>query len=300
VDGRIVTVTNGRQSVVARWPSPKAAYQPPMAARHGFVGLGYGRRGIVIWYVTRRDARRLAGPVAQSFGVSAGGTRISFSRSDLRKPSGPSRLTLLGGQHFNHTVATKRLSDVRARGGPFVGRRVLLELGDAQPIVAVWDPRTGQVTRLPRWSDAGPTDPVAHQVVLSFGDSGCWSAGAWHRSHPLLAFSGDCSVRWKTYSPSGAQLAGIDGVIDNGLVGAHSNRLVVLDARGGGVAFRSRQLPGAFQAEWEDRSHILVLARQGQDVVVYRCSVDSRDCRRVWTVDGSGDRYATWLVPYPP
>jgi hypothetical protein len=304
VEGRIVEVSDGVETVLAEWPAVAAPYLPPARARNGFVGLAYGPRGVALWYVTPRDAERLAGPVAQAFGVSAGGRRISFGRADLSRIDAPSRLRILAGPGFGRLESTRRLDRFGAGAGAFVGRRVFVGWGDGGHVVlAMWDPRSGEITRLPRFTGAGPAIPATRRVVVYYGDGGCWTAGTWIGTRPsLLPMTRNLMCdREMTFSPSGSRLAGIAGAVDNGFSGSERNRLVVRDAIDARVVFRSGWLPGAYQVGWEDESHVLVLARQdGGDVIVHRCDTGTERCESVWSIDADDERYEVWLVAEQP
>ena len=304
VDGTIIVVTDGKGTTVARWPSATAPYEPPVEARHGFVGLTYARRGQALWYVTARGARRLASPVSQGFGVSALGRYVAFGKTDLTSRRGSTRLVLLGGRGFTRVEAETVLPNVHAVARGFVGPDVFVGWGDGGAVsLGVWHPASGTVTKLPAYTGAGPTDQVSGRVVLYQGDGGCcWGITTWPaRVWPSRDRGADCSMCSMAFSPSGLLLAGISGIVDSGSTGGLRNRVLVKDAADAKTVFRSPPMPGAFQVAWEDESRLLVLAReQGGGAVLWRCDLDRRRCESVWALGNGSERYGAWIVPKSP
>ena len=304
IEGRIVEVTDGDEMVLADWPGRAAPYIAPSRARRGYVGLAYGPRGVALWFVTARGDERLARPVAQGFGLSAGGRRISFGLADLSRIDAPSRLMILGGPGFGRVHSVLRMDTFGAGAGWFVGQRVFVGWGDGGHVVlAMWDPRSGEIMRIPRFTHAGPTDPATGRVVMYYGDGGCWTVGRWLGRRPsLLPLTRvqRCS-RAMTLSPSATLLAGVTGAVDGGLSGSERTRVLVLDAADTRPLFRGDPIPGAYQVGWEDESHLLVLARQEDgDVLVHRCNAATEHCASIWAIDADDERYEVWLVREPP
>ncbi|MEW6059698.1 MAG: hypothetical protein AB1551_06105 [Actinomycetota bacterium] len=304
VDGAIVAVTDGKETALARWPSTTAPYEPPVEARHGFVGLTYARRGQALWYVTAKGARRLASPVSQGFVVSALGTYVAFGKTDLTSRRGSTHLVLVGGPGFARVEAETSLPNVHAVAWGFVGPHVFVGWGDGAAVsLGIWNPASGTVTKLPAYTRAGPTDQEGGRVVLFQGDGGCWGITTWPaRVWPSRDPGADCNTRPMAFSPSGCLLAGISGTVDSGFAGGPRNRVLVTDATDTRTVFRSPPMPGAFQAAWEDESRLLVLAREqrGGGAVLWRCDLDLRRCERVWALEGGSERYGTWIVPKSP
>lgn len=303
VDGTIIAVTDGKETTVARWPSETAPYEPPVEARHGFVGLTYARRGQALWYVTARAARRLANPVSQGFGVSVLGRYVAFGKTDLTSRRGSTRLVLVGGRGFERVEAETVLPNVHSAAGDFIGLDVFVGWGDGGAVsLGVWHPASGTVTKLPAYTGAGPTDQVRGRVVLYQGDGGCWGITTWPaRVWPSRDHGSDCSMRSMVFSPSGLWLAGISGTVDSGLTGDLRNRVLVKDPTDAKTVFRSPPMSGAFQVAWEDESRLLVLARErGGGAVVWRCDLDRRGCESVWELGSGTERYSAWIVPKPP
>lgn len=303
VDGRIIMVTDGREATVAQWPSATAPYEPPVEARHGFVGLTYAPRGQALWYVTAGGVRRLGSPVSQGFGVSALGRYVAFGETDLTSRRGSTRLVLLGGHGFERVQAETVLHDVHAAAGDFVGDDVFVGWGDGGAVsLGLWDPASGTVTNLPAYTGAGPADPVSRRVVLYQGDGGCWGITTWPRKvWPSRDRDADCAMRSKAFSPSGLWLAGVFGAGDGGYAGGPRNRVLIKDATDATTVFESPPIPGAIQVAWEDESRLLVLAREeGGGALVYRCDLDQRRCESVWALGGGTGWYSAWLVPIAP
>jgi hypothetical protein len=289
--------------MVGRWPSPTAPYEPPVMVPGGFVGLSEDGFDRTLWFVGREGSRLLAGPpLTQGFGVSEGGRSVVVGSADLSKRQGSTRLLMFGGRDFRQLQAEATLRNEKGEATAVVGDDVLVQFGDGAVVgVMRWNTTSGSVTPLRGYTDAGPVSPSTGRVLVFRGDGGCWSVAVWPREHASRQGSDRCDPRDPSFSPDGALLAGVSGRVDSGMSGGRNNRVVVLDAIDGGVAFTSAPIAGAYQVAWERPSALLVLSRDGRHtVIVTRCDVDRQTCRQVWSTHDGGERYGSWLVVPPP
>jgi hypothetical protein len=259
-------------------------------------------QGVGLSFVSKSTSTVLAAPpLSQGFGVSPDGALVAYGRADLSKVSGSTRLVLRGGKGFHNVVTEATMRNAKGTAGAFVDGNVMVQSGDGAVVDAsAWDTATGDIALLPGFTDAGPTAASTNGVVLFYGDGGCWQFATW----PNLGRSGHgpgaCGVRSLAFSPDGSRLAGIIGEIDLGAHGNKRNQLIVMDPRSGDTLFQSPAIPGATQAAWEDRSDLLVLARDGKGhAAVTRCNVDEQRCETVWTFAERDQRYGVWLVVAP-
>src|SRR5256885_6971694 len=95
VDGKIVSVRHGQGSTIVDWPSATAPYEPPVAAKGGFVGLTDADPGIGLSFVSKSATTQLAPPpLSQGFGVAPDGAFVAYGRADLSKVTGSTRLVV--------------------------------------------------------------------------------------------------------------------------------------------------------------------------------------------------------------
>jgi hypothetical protein len=303
VDGTIVSVENDERTIVARWPSPTAPYEPPVAVPGGFVGLSGDGLDLALSFVTP-GGNRVVGPppLTQGFGVSLGGKAVVVGRADLSRVRGSTRLLMLGGRGFDRVLAQATMPNAKGEALAMIGTDVFVQTGDGGAVgLELWHTESGSITPLPAYTDAGPVDPSAGRVVLFQGDGGCWGIATWpRRTRPSSDGKGGCMPEL-AFSPDGAMLAGISGDVGDRTAGGRGNRVVIFDASDTATVFTSPPIPGAVQVAWEGPSTFLVLARDGGDqAVLTRCDVDRRTCERVWSVPDSGERYGVWLVVASP
>jgi hypothetical protein len=303
VDGKIVSVRHGQSSTIVDWPSATAPYEPPVAARGGFVGLTDADPGVGLSFVSKSASTELAPPpLSQGFGVSPDGAFVAYGRADLSKITGSTQLVLRGGKAFRHIAAETTMRNAKGTAGDFIDGNVMVQSGDGGAVsTSAWDPAAGDMALLRGFTEAGPADAATNRIVLTVGDGGCWQLGTW----PDLGRSGDgpgtCGVGSLAFSPDGSRLAGVAGQVDLGMSGSRRNQLLVIDPTSGHAIFQSPAIPGAMQSAWEDGSHVLVLARDGKDqATVTRCDIDQQRCETVWTFADEGQRYGVWLVVTPP
>ena len=304
VDGEVVSVRDGKPTLVARWPSPTAPYEPPVVVPGGFVGLSGDGLDLALWFVAPGGNRLVVPPpLTQGFGVSAGGTSVVVGRADLSRVEGSTRLVMLSGKRFRRVSAETTLPNTKGTAGAMIGTDVFVQTGDAGGVgVELWHTASGSVTPLPAHTDAGPVDPSNCRVVLFQGDGGCWAIATWpQRGRPSSSRTAECGAAGLAFSPDGTMLAGISGSVADRRSGGRGNRVMVFDAGDTTTVFTSPTIPGAVQVAWESASTLLVLARErGDEAIVTRCDIDRRTCERVWSVADGGKRYGVWLVVTPP
>ncbi len=297
VDGQILEVSQGETRLVAEWPAPAAPYAPPVEGKFGIVGLAYGREGVDLWrWQESTGAERLATGTSQAFAVTSDGALAYGVVEQPRMASTQLVMTdLLDG---SPGVAVGVPGYVAPIG--FVGSRGAVTAGDAGGVTGgVWD--GSRIVELPD-NGAVVTQPARGYVVVRHGDGTCWDIVLVSEARAIEdGAEADCNFTPQAFSPSGEELVGIEGPLDEGGTRPAVNRVVVVDVKTRRKPFRSEPIPGVRQVAWEEDGRLLVLARsQPGTVSVYRCDVSAGRCGEVWNVDTDADRYTVWLVPRAP
>ena len=291
-NGRILEFDDGRERVVAEWPSLNAPYHAPVQTPYGFVGLarraaGDGALDLVL---VRGDKHRLIErDVAQGFAVSDGANNVAYSA--LSANGRRSRMVVMGMPQ-RELIGSVRI-DGYAEPVGFVGEKVLMTSGDGHAVASLWDPASGNIEHLHDYGSEGATHPTARRALVYQGDGLCWEIASWSDTFDSVQ-GPTCSLTSPAFSPDGRWIAGVEGQ-DFGV----RNTLRVFDVYEAKPYFRSVPITGAFQLAWEDEATILVVARRKWGPsTLHRCDVDSanRSCRLVWKSESKG-RYSNWVVP---
>lgn len=296
VDGRIQEISRGETRLVGEWPGPVAPYAPPLEGDFGIVGLAYGEEGVDLWlWPEGTDPERLATGVTHSFAVTSDGA-LAYGIVDQTMASTRLVEADLSDGSTDGTIA------VPGYAAPvgFVGSLVAVTTGDGGAVDGgLWD--GSRIVDLPE-NGTWATQPAGGYAAVRVGDGGCWDIVRVSDTRVVEDAAGeDCTFTPQAFAPSAAELAGVEGPVDDGRGQPSDNRVVVVDVGSRRPVFRSEPIIGVRQVAWEQDGRLLVLARgEPGTTSVLRCDVPAGGCGEVWTVETDADRYGVWLVPRAP